>query len=297
MTPILEVGSPMLTLPAPAKINLFLRVLAQENSGFHQLETLFASLEFGDTLTLSPDVQGVSLDVEGPPLCSIEENLVFRAATAFFQETGLSSGIRIRLEKRVPPGAGLGGGSSDAATTLLGLDALFPGEADRETLLAIAGTLGSDVPFFLADSPFTLAWGRGERLFPVDPLASAPVLLALPPVGVPTPWAYQSLAEARSREPVLRGPRVLDPDLLADWEGVSSLAENDFQEIVFREHPLLQRIHAELEGKGPMFSLLSGSGSALFALFADETTARRAGEELSVKFPDTRFVLTRTLFK
>jgi 4-diphosphocytidyl-2-C-methyl-D-erythritol kinase len=226
----------------------------------------------------------------------MDENLVYRAATAFFRETGLSGGIRIRLEKRIPPGAGLGGGSSDAATTLLGLDALFPGEADRNTLLAIAGTLGSDVPFFLAASSLTLAWGRGERLFPLAPLSSAPVLLALPSIGVPTPWAYQALAEARAREPVLRGPRVLDPGLLATWEGVRSLAENDFQELVFLEHPVLRRIHEELEGKGPRFSLLSGTGSALFAVFSDETTARRAREELSVEFPGTRFVLTRTIF-
>lgn len=287
----------MLTLSAPAKINLFLRVLAQENSGFHQLETLFAALEFCDTLTLSPEGQEVRLHVEGPPLGPIEENLVHRAATAFFREAGLKSGIRIHLEKRVPPGAGLGGGSSDAAATLLGLDSIFPGEVGREALLAIAGMLGSDVPFFLAESPLSLAWGRGDRLLPVDPLARAPVLLALPPVAVATPWAYQALAEARSGEPVRRSPRILDPESLTGWEGVGSLAENDFQEIVFREYPLLRRIQAALEEKGPRFSLLSGSGSALFALFADETTAKRAGEELTEDFPNTRFVLTRTLFR
>lgn len=286
----------MLTLHAPAKINLFLRVLAQEKSGFHQLETLFTSLEFGDTLKLAREDEGVSLHVEGPDLGPVEENLVHRAAMAFFRETGRQGGVRIHLEKRVPPGAGLGGGSSDAATTLLGLDTLFPGEVDRETLLALAGTLGSDVPYFLATSPLTLAWGRGERLFTLAPLASAPVLLALPPLGVPTPWAYRTLAAARARKPVRRAPCVLNPNLFSTWEGVGSLAENDFQEIMFREHPVLSRIHGALQGKGPRFSLLSGSGSALFALFGDESLASRAGDELSMDFPETRFVLTRTLF-
>jgi 4-diphosphocytidyl-2-C-methyl-D-erythritol kinase len=286
----------MLTLHAPAKINLFLRILAQEKTGFHQLETLFASLEFGDTLALSSEAKGVTLHVDGPNLGPVEENLVFRAAEAFFRETGVKGGVQIRLKKRVPPGAGLGGGSSDAAATLLGLHGLFPGEAEKETLLGIAGSLGSDVPFFLADSPFALAWGRGERLFPVASLESAPVLLALPPLSVPTPWAYQALAQARSWETGPRGPRVLEPELLSSWEKLSSLVENDFQEIVFREHPLLSSIHEGLQRKGPMFSLLSGSGSALFAVFPDEVAARRAGDELSEDFPDTKFVLTRTRF-
>jgi 4-diphosphocytidyl-2-C-methyl-D-erythritol kinase len=285
----------MLKLHAPAKVNLFLRILAQEKSGFHQLETLFASLEFGDTITLEGASSGISLETDGPPMGSPEENLVYRAARGFLEEGGVGEGVRIHLKKRVPLAAGLGGGSSDAGATLLGLQTLFPGALEDEQLLQLAGSLGSDVPFFLSPSPLTLAWGRGDRLFPLPPLPPAPVLLALPPVEVRTQEAYGVLAKERRKAPLRHSTRLHSQEAFSSWERLGIFAENDFEEPVFREYPVLGQIRDALSESGPIFALLCGSGAALFGLYGDESTATRARADLSDRFPDTRFLLTRTL--
>lgn len=284
----------MLKIHAPAKVNLFLRILAQEKSGFHQLETLFASLAFGDTITLEGASSGISLETDGPPMGPPEENLVYRAAKGFLEEGGVVEGVRIHLKKRVPLAAGLGGGSSDAGATLLGLQALFPGALGDEQLLQLAGALGSDVPFFLSPSPLTLAWGRGDRLFPLPPLPPAPVLLVLPPVEIQTPKAYGILARMRGEVPLRHSARLLSQEAFSSWERLGILAENDFEEPLFHEHPLLGRIRGALRESGAVFSLLSGSGAALFGLYGDEKTAALAKADLGDRFPDTRFVLTRT---
>jgi 4-diphosphocytidyl-2-C-methyl-D-erythritol kinase len=285
----------MLKLHAPAKINLFLRILAQEKSGFHQLETLFASLDFGDTITLERASSGVSLETDGLPMGLPEENLACRAAKGFLQEGGVGEGVKIHLEKRVPLAAGLGGGSSDAGAILRGLQLLFPGALGEERLLQLAGTLGSDVPFFLSPSPLALAWGRGERLLPLPPLPPAPVLLALPPVEVRTPDAFGILARERGKAEPRHSTRILSLEALSSWERVGLLAENDFEDLVLREHALLGRIRGALRDSGPLFTLLSGSGAALFGLYGDEKTATLARADLGDRFPDTRFVLTSTL--
>ena len=284
----------MLKRHAPAKVNLFLRILAQEKSGFHQLETLFASVDFGDTITLEEASSGVSLEIDGLPTGPVEKNLVYRAAKGFFQEAGVGRGVEIHLKKRIPLGAGLGGGSSDAGATLLALQTLFPGALGDARLLELAGSLGSDVPFFLSTSPLALAWGRGDRILPLPPLPPAPVVLALPPIGVRTPDAYRVLAQERGKVPARRFTRLLPPDAFSSWEGVGLLAENDFQDLVFKVHPLLGGIGDAFRDSGPLFSLLSGSGAALFGLYEDEETAARAKEELGDRFPSTQFILTWT---
>ncbi|MFH1764856.1 MAG: 4-(cytidine 5'-diphospho)-2-C-methyl-D-erythritol kinase [Gemmatimonadota bacterium] len=284
----------MLKLHAPAKVNLFLRVLVQEKSGFHQLETLFTSLEFGDTLTMEAAPSGITLETDGLPMGRLEENLVYRAAKGFLEEGGVEGGVVIHLRKGVPLAAGLGGGSSDAGATLRGLRALFPGAVGEEGLLRLAGALGSDVPFFLSPSPLTLAWGRGDRLLPLPPLPPAPVLLALPPLEVRTSEAYGLLAREREEVSPRHSPRFLSPGAFSSWEQVGAQAENDFEEPVFREYPLLGRIRGALRESGPVLSLLSGSGAALFGLYPDQSTAAMARGDLSNRFPDTRFVLTRT---
>ncbi len=281
-------------LLAPAKINLFLRVLAQERSGFHQLETLFCRLEFGDTLRMKRVRRGIGLDVEGAVIGPSEENLAYRAAQAFLDASGIKEGVRIQLRKRIPLGAGLGGGSSDAATTLRGLATLFPDSLGEEQLLQIAGGLGSDVPFFLSPSSLALAWGRGDRIQPLPSLPVAPVVLALPPVEIPTSWAYGCLAKDRERVSATRRPQVFSPEKLSSWDAIGELAENDFEGVVFREHPTLKTIRRALEGKDSLVTLLSGSGSALFGVFRDDGEAEAARAALQSDFPETRFVLTRT---
>lgn len=284
----------MLRLQAPAKVNLTLRILAQERSGFHQLETLLVSLGFGDTLEIEQTEGGVDLQVDGLPCGSLEENLAYRAARLFLSESGVEAGIRIRLEKRIPVGAGLGGGSSDAGTTLRGLRLLFPRIVEDDRLFRLAGTLGSDVPFFLSPSPLTLAWGRGDRLHPLPVLPEAPVLLALPPTEISTAEAYRALARKRKGAPSPHAATLFSPEAVSSWEEVGSLAVNDFEEVVFPIYPHLEAIRDGLRKTGPLIALLSGSGAALFGLYGSEEDASSAKAELDACFPDTRFVLTTT---
>lgn len=286
----------MLKRHAPAKVNLFLRILAQEQSGFHQLETLFASVDFGDTITLQEASSGLVLETDGLPTGPQEKNLVYRAAKAFLEKGRVGGGVEIHLRKRIPLGAGLGGGSSDAGATLLALQNLFPGAVGETQLLELAGALGSDVPFFLSPSPLALAWGRGDRILPLPPLPPAPVVLALPPIGVRTPDAYRVLAQERAKASPQPSARLLPPDAFSSWAKVGSLAENDFQELVFRQYPLLTEIGAAIRDSGPLFSLLSGSGAALFGVYGDERGARQAKDDLGGRFPNTRFILTWTSF-
>lgn len=285
----------MVRILAPAKVNLLLRILAREDSGYHQLETLFAGVELADSISLEEKERGISLESEGADLGPPEANLVYLAAAGFLKLAGRDVGVRIRLTKRIPLQGGLGGGSSDAAATLKALSALFPGSVDRKDLLALAGGLGSDVPFFLAPSPFAMAWGRGDRLLALSPLPRAPVLLAIPPVGVPTPEAYRLLSLSRRGKAYggASGLHVLSD--FGSWERVADRAANDFEEVIFREYPLLGEVGRALAETRPVLSMLSGSGSSLFAVFPGEKEALESQAHLQEELPDTRFLLTHSL--
>jgi 4-diphosphocytidyl-2-C-methyl-D-erythritol kinase len=294
----LEVAHPFaVEVEAPAKVNLFLSVLEPEPSGYHGIRTLFQALELSDRVRVEL-VAGREIDLEvvgleaGPP----EENLVRRAASAFLEAAGAERGLRLRLEKRIPAGAGLGGGSSDAAATLRALAVLMPGAVSPERLLAIAERLGSDVPFFLCGSPLALAEGRGERLEPLPPLPSTPVVVALPAVHVSTRIAYEALDRHRaSRAPGLAPPGDGTGPVAApsDWEAVETLGGNDFEAVILPAHPAVARARGALLRTGPRLALLSGSGSAVFAIYRRE---EEAGVALSRLEPEdgTRFVRTRT---
>jgi 4-diphosphocytidyl-2-C-methyl-D-erythritol kinase len=282
---------------APAKLNLVLRILAREESGFHQLETVFAALEFGDTVTLSHARSGISLETGGVELGPREENLAYRAAAGFLERSGIADGLNIQLRKRIPVQGGLGGGSSNAGATLRGLQTLFPGFLSGEEILDLAGSLGSDVPFFVSPSPLALGLGRGDRILPLTPLPSLPVLLAIPPDGVGTGAAYGMIAREREGRPGLRLDRLLSTESLSSWDAVAALARNDFEEVILPRFPRLARLREGLQATAPLFSLLSGSGSTLFAVYPDEVQAASGLGALEGAFPDTRFVLTRTLFQ
>ena len=227
---------------AHAKINLFLRVLAREHDGYHQLETAFALLELADELVVRRTGPGVTLTVHGPDLGSPDENLAVRAARAVLQATGEKFGVDIDLTKRIPVRAGLGGGSSDAAAALHAVNALANGAVPRAELLHFAARLGSDVAFFVSDAPLAIAWGRGERLFRLEPLPAAPVLIAVPPVGVSTPDAYRWWDEARGNAADRRGAVTLDAGTLATWGSVGRASGNDFELPVFGRHPELRTL-------------------------------------------------------
>lgn len=288
---------------AHAKVNLSLRILAREVSGYHQLETVFQALELGDgvELELRPE-PGVALSVTGVAAGELGpdgDNLAVRAARAFLDRAAEGgsppSGVRIALEKRVPHGAGLGGGSSDAAAVLRGLNELHGDLLEPEELLALGGALGADVPFFLIGTPRALAWGRGDRVLPLPSLPPREVVLAVPGQGMATPLAYRLLAEHRERVGAAAAPPALVTVGNDSWEAVIRKAENDFEGAVLPARPDIRRLKDALARTGGRPALLAGSGAAVFGVFSDEGAADRTAGELREGFPGIRAIRTRTL--
>jgi 4-diphosphocytidyl-2-C-methyl-D-erythritol kinase len=261
------VSADAVTVAAPAKLNLFLRVLARESDGFHSLETLFCLVSLADTVVATRrEERVVSIEVEGADVGPPEQNLASRAAALVLEATGHPFGVHLRLTKRIPVRAGLGGGSSDAAAALHAVNALAGGAVPRHELLQFGARLGSDVPFFVTGAPLALAWGRGERLFRLPPLPAAPALLVAPPVGIDTSEAYRwvdatRLADAR------RGAVALDFDAFSRWGDIGRMAGNDFESPAFERMPGLRAAFEALAGTHPLVCRMSGSGSALFAVY------------------------------
>jgi 4-diphosphocytidyl-2-C-methyl-D-erythritol kinase len=283
---------------AQAKINLFLRVLAREASGYHQLETLFCRLELGDDVTVRTNVHGRSLDCAGDviPAAGVgptEQNLAWRAATAYAVATGWPNGWAIEITKRIPVGGGLGGGSADAGAVLRCLNALAPEPLSQSALLALAAPLGADVPFLTLDAPLAVGWGRGERLLTLPSLPARDVALVVFPFGVSTAEAYGWLDDERTAD--TPEASAMTVDAVTTWLGVSRIAHNDFESVVGPRYPA---ISASLAGlRSTMASLrdsfsivmLAGSGATVFLI-----SSTLAPYMLGAHEPSSRIVTTRT---
>jgi 4-diphosphocytidyl-2-C-methyl-D-erythritol kinase len=257
-------------MPAHAKLNLFLRVLAREADGYHGLETLFCLVSLADELRAERrDGRGVTIEVEGADVGPPAENLALRAAASVLAATGQRFAVHLTLAKRVPARAGLGGGSSDAAAALVAVNRVAGDAVPRHELLQLAARLGSDVPFFLSGAPLALGWAHGERLLRLPPLPAAPALLLVPPVPVSTPEAYGWVDEAR-QSAGRRGAVALDLDALSTWGDIGRMAGNDFESAVFGRHPAVRAAFEALVGTGPLVCRMSGSGAALFAVYRSE---------------------------
>jgi 4-diphosphocytidyl-2-C-methyl-D-erythritol kinase len=253
---------------AQAKINLLLRVLAREESGYHSIETVFLRLKLGDDVRVRI-TEGRSLDCAGPTvppqgLGPVERNLAYRAAVAYADATGWPNGFAIEVVKNIPVGGGLGGGSADAGAVLRALDALAPNPLGKR-LVEIAAPLGADVPFMAIERPMALAWGHGERLFPLRALDTRTIALVVPPFAVTTADAYGWLAADRGR--YVPEAHVIAPNSLATWESVAAIATNDFEPVVAKRHPIIDGLVAGLIETGALLSMMSGSGSTVFGVF------------------------------
>jgi 4-diphosphocytidyl-2-C-methyl-D-erythritol kinase len=283
---------------APAKVNLALRILGRRESGYHDLETLFQAVDLCDDVSLRvTSGAGIDLEVSGADVGPAEDNLVVRAARAFLSEGSITTGLSIRLEKRIPAGAGLGGGSSDAGATLRGLRALFPEALDRERIAGLAATLGSDVPFFVGNAGLSLGRGRGEVLRPLPPLPEGQLVIGCPPVHVATAGAFGALARSRAGGAAAPAPASLlsGGHPLVRWDDVAELAVNDFEATVTRDHPLVAVALDTLRATDPVFALLSGSGAAVFGVYTDASAADEGCDVASAACPSVRFVRARTL--
>ena len=273
--------------PAHAKVNLGLSVLARRGDGYHEIETVVARLALHDDVAVRLAGAGVQLAVEGAALPTGEDNLAVRAARAYLDAVGADAagktGVAIRLAKRIPVAAGLGGGSSDAAAVLRALARLVPAPVD---LIAVGSALGSDVPFFVADLPAALARGRGERLEPLT-LPPLTLVLAFPAVAVSAAEAYRRV---QSFTPRLQ-PRKLLERLNA---GRDPKLVNGLQPGVVREHKQIREAIAALRAEGLRGAVMSGSGSCCLALADDAAAAEDAARRLQAAHPDWTVLATRT---
>ncbi len=258
---------------APAKINLGLHVLRRRADGYHDLETVFLRIGWADAVTVAPG-DSLGFSCSDPSLPIDDSNLCVRAARLLADHAGISPKALIHLEKRVPYGAGLGGGSSDAATTLVVLDALWQLGLDAATLHELASRLGSDVPFFLGPAA-AYGTGRGERLAPLLDAAGAPyrcpftIVVVKPEVAVGTAEAYRWVVPNETARPDLRV--LVAGNDLERWRRE---LVNDFEEPVFDRYPALRAVRDGLNDDGAGYAAMSGSGSAVFGVFESTERAR-----------------------
>ena len=283
---------PKIRIPAYAKVNLRLEVLGKREDGYHELRTIFQTVSLHDVLQFSPSrYAAISLTVHGNEMLSKEsaaKNLVFRAVDALRRECKVRSGADIVLEKRIPAGRGLGGGSSDAAAALLGYLQFTRKKVATERLMEIAASLGADVPFFLHGGR-ALGIGKGDEIYPLPDISRLSLLIVSPKeIHVPTPDAYRWLhaPELASLTKYAANHKLYEFCALC-WSAQEVCLGNDFEEAVFRRHPRLKQIRRVLLQGGASEALLAGSGSAVFGVFPSPAKARRA----AVGFPyDQTFV-------
>jgi 4-diphosphocytidyl-2-C-methyl-D-erythritol kinase len=273
---------------SPCKVNLLLNILGRRPDGYHELETVMQPIRLHDRLVFERTGQGIQLSCSEPGLPTDRRNLVHRAATAFFTEARIGDGIRIHLEKRIPLAAGLGGGSGNAATTLLGLNELFQEPLSRSTLFTLAASLGSDVPFFLQSKP-ALATGRGEQIEVVEPfvaLRGSAFLLLHPGFGISTAWAYGQLRQypsALNGQPG-RARQVISLLQKGDLAEAGAGFYNALEAPALGKYPYLALLKEYLRKEEAPAVLMSGSGSTLFAALPSRAAAERLQEKVGAGF-------------
>ncbi|MEI6783391.1 MAG: 4-(cytidine 5'-diphospho)-2-C-methyl-D-erythritol kinase [Verrucomicrobiota bacterium] len=273
---------------SPCKVNLLLNILGKRADGFHELETVFYPIRVFDRLTFARTGPGIQLRCNLPGLPTDSRNLVYRAAAMFLSAAGIRDGVRLELQKNIPLAAGLGGGSGNAATTLLGLNELFGGPLAPDQLQRIAADLGSDVPFFLQDQP-ALATGRGEQIqslgaFPA--LNGAAFLLIHPGFGIATAWAYQHLARfpaALNGQPG-RAQELVSRLRTADLKTAGAKFYNSLEAPALEKYPLLVLFQEFLQANGAAGTLMSGSGSTTFAVVHGLDAALALADKFKARF-------------
>ena len=266
---------------AHAKINLGLHVLGKRSDGYHNIETVFRLINLYDELEMVQNDQGIHFSADRAELPSDGTNLCVRAAILLRELTGCHTGVEMTLTKRIPIGAGLGGGSSDAAAVLRGLTKLWSLDISAEELQTISGTLGSDVPFFFSGQT-AYATGRGEVLQVMELLLPCSILVATPHIHVSTAWAYATV----KLKPPQNRPNL--KELLSSNAGnLATLRReltNDFEETVFEKYPEIRKLKEALLSGGAEVALMSGSGSSVFGLFSAPERARELAADLSSQY-------------
>lgn len=280
-----------ISIKTPAKINLGLKVKGLRSDGYHEIETTMQMVGLFDELIFETMEKGIELITDGEFICPMEENMVYKACT-LINNGQRCPGVKIMLVKNIPVSAGLGGGSSDAAATLIGLNKLWELDLRREVLMDLGRRLGSDVPFFLF-GPSAVVRGRGDILTPVTPL-NAWILLINPPFPVSTSWVYQNydnLRDLQSENKLLtKGSDSITLPRLRN-RGIKFI--NDLERVTIKKYPVLERIKQYLIDSGAKMSFMSGSGPTVFGIFSEKKSA----EDASRRFRGYKVFVVRALTK
>jgi 4-diphosphocytidyl-2-C-methyl-D-erythritol kinase len=262
---------------SPAKVNLYLEVLERRPDGYHEIQTLMQQVDLFDEVEICLGGNGIQLSCEGEAVPGNMENLACRAAQVFLKEFGMQGDLQIHLQKRIPVAAGLGGGSSNAATVLMGLNELLLAGRERERLMALGAKIGADVPFFIFQKP-ALARGIGERLVPVGLPSPLWFLLLVPPFRISTAWAYAAYDRIfpQKKEPLPM------KDSYAALEDLLPVLRNDLESAALTCHPQIAQLKEELIARGAKGALMSGSGPVTFGIFASREEAQETGEAVDL---------------
>lgn len=264
---------------APAKINIFLRVLRKRVDNYHDIASLMQKITIYDELNFSLRPQGIILNCPDSDLPNTADNLVFRAARAIFDYANYTSGIEITLNKKIPQAAGLGGGSSDAATTLMAINEICSLTFNKNLLMKIGAKLGADVPFFIFSNA-ALAYGIGDKLTDLPNLPKLNLVLINPGFALSTKVVYKNLNLRLTSKKI----NYSIPPILTLKNLLSEL-HNDLESVSIKMHPELQNLKQLLLDHGAQGALMSGSGPTLFGIFSDENSARKALDSIKNEVP------------
>lgn len=265
------------SIKTPAKINTFLKITGKRSDGYHDIVSIMVPVSLFDSIEINvTSNEGISIDSQGVKVAEDETNLVYRAADAFIRKANIRKGLTIGLYKHIPVGAGLGGGSSDAAATLLALNEIFSGPFTMSRLHDIAGELGADVPFFLYCRP-SIASGIGEKLSPIEKWPSFWFVIVTPPINISTQWVYRQF----KLKLTTIGYDYIHKISKSDPLSLFNLLENDLEQVTISRYPIIDKIKGRLMESGAEGVLMSGSGSSVFGVFTGKAKAEKAMKFIS----------------
>ena len=264
-----------IALYSHAKINLRLDILRKRADGYHDIRTLLQKVSLRDELRIAIAKRGIKVMCDNHQVPINEDNLAYTAAQTILNRYKVKDGVNISIKKNIPIAAGLGGGSSNAASTLIGINQLFGLGISKQELIKIGSDIGADVPFFIFCDT-ALATGIGDRLEKIDIIPKLWLLLITPDIQISTAWAYRSLRMGLTSKPI----NTNIPNCITHLTEITTILSNDLEKVVIPRYPIIQRIKEELINKGAKGSLMSGSGSTVFGIFSSEDEAKEAHAQL-----------------
>lgn len=278
---------PSIELLSPAKVNLRLEVLRRRGDGYHEIRTILQRISLSDRLRISlKREQGISVITDSPRLPVDEGNLAYRAASSLLEEAEASVGVEVYIQKRIPISSGLGGGSSNAASTLMGLNRILKLNFSKGRLMEIGARIGADIPFFILERT-AMATGIGEKLEPLEIRPSIWLVLVNPGWEVSTRWAYEGLNFKLTKRPI----HIKLPPFFSDIGQVAHILHNDLESVTISAYPEIDGMKAELLSQGAVGSLMTGSGPTVFGLFPHNNEAESAYRKLNAKYGERRWMV------